>query len=197
MSTLQVALVVVVAAGAVLACYSGEVAAERSGVVAMRGQPLTLVGQPVKVGDVAPAFKAVANDLSTYEFKPEAGRVWILSAVPSLDTSVCSIETRRFNEEATKLGKDVSIVTISMDLPFAQKRWCGAEGVKNLQTVSDYRDRMFGEAYGVRIKENALLARAVFVVGKDGRIAYEQIVPELSKEPDYEAVLKAAREAGE
>ncbi|MGE5610878.1 MAG: thiol peroxidase [Bacillota bacterium] len=161
----------------------------------MRGQPVTLIGHEVKVGDAAPAFSAVANDLSTYQFAPGTGHVWILSAVPSLDTPVCSAETRRFNEEAGKLGDEVKIITISMDLPFAQKRWCGAEGVKNLQTVSDYRDRAFGEAYGVHMKENGLLARAVFVIGKDGRIAYVQIVPEITKEPNYDAVLAAVRQA--
>lgn len=167
---------------------------ERTGIVSLRGKGLTLVGHPVKAGDAAPAFTAVANDMSTFNFDPKSGKVYILSAVPSLDTSVCSMETKRFNEEASKL-EGVQIVTISMDLPFAQKRWCGAEGVKNLQTVSDYRDRSFGMEYGVLMKENKLLARAVFVVGKDGRITYEQIVAELAEQPDYDAVLAAAKAA--
>jgi len=160
----------------------------------MRGKGLTLLGPELKAGEAAPDFTAVANDLSTYEFHAKSNQVWIIASVPSLDTSVCSIETKKFNDEASKLP-DVKILTISMDLPFAQKRWCGAEGVKNLQTVSDYRDRAFGKAYGVLIRENMLLARAVFVVGKDGRIAYEQIVPELTQEPDYAAALAAARAA--
>ena len=146
------------------------------------------------MGDAAPAFAAVANDLATYNFAAKPGQVYIIAAVPSLDTSVCSMETKRFNDEAGKLS-NVTILTISMDLPFAQKRWCGAEGVKNLQTISDYRDRAFGKAYGVYIKENGLLARTVFVVGKDGKIAYMQIVPELATEPNYQAALDAAKKA--
>ena len=163
--------------------------------VTMHGQPLTLEGKALKVGDEAPAFTAVANDLSTYKFNPKSGQIWILAAVPSLDTSVCSTETRRFNQEATKLSDNVKIVTISMDLPFAQKRWCGAEGVKNVQTISDYRDREFGQDYGVKIKEIGLLARSVFVVDKSGKIVYMQIVPELTQEPDYASALAAARKA--
>lgn len=170
--------------------------AERPGVVTMRGKPVTLLGDPPEVGDRAPAFTAVANDMSPYQFNPTGdNKVYILSAVPSVDTPTCSKQTQRFNQEAAGLGPDVQIVTVSMDLPFAQKRWCGAEGVQNLQTVSDFRDRAFGRAYGVQIKESGLLARSVWVVGKDGTIKYAQIVPELSKEPDYAPVLAAAREA--
>lgn len=170
---------------------------ERTGLVAVRGKPLTLVGTPVAVGDAAPSFTAVANDMSPYTFDPAkaGGKVYVLSAVPSLDTPTCSTETKRFNEEADKLGDGVAVLTVSMDLPFAQKRWCGAEGIKHLQTVSDFKDRAFGERYGVKIKENGLLARAVFVVGKDGKIAYMQLVPELSKEPKYDDVLAAVKAA--
>jgi thiol peroxidase len=167
---------------------------ERKGVVTMRGNPVTLLGPALKAGDDAPSFTAVANDLKPFDFNPKSGKVTIISAVPSLDTPVCSTETRRFNQEAAGLG-DIQIVTISMDLPFAQKRWCGAEGIKAVTTVSDYRDRAFGQAYGVLMKETKLLARAVFVVGKDGRIAYEQIVPEIASEPDYAAVIAAAKAA--
>jgi thioredoxin-dependent peroxiredoxin len=167
---------------------------QRTGLVTMRGKPLTLVGSPVQVGMTAPAFTAVANDMSTYKFSP-GGRVWILSAVPSVDTQVCSRETHHFNDAAEKLGDGISILTISMDLPFAQKRWCGTEGVKNIQTLSDFRDRSFGANYGVSIKESGLLARAVFVVGKNGKIVYTQLVPDLSHEPDYDAVIGAARQA--
>lgn len=162
--------------------------------VTLRGKEVTLVGNQAKVGEPAPAFAAVANDLSTFEFKPGDGQVWIVASVPSLDTPVCHAETRRFNEEASKLP-GVKVLTISMDLPFAQKRWCGAEGIKNLQTVSDYRDRAFGKAYGVYIKENGLLARAVWVIGKDGKVVYTQLVPELTKEPEYDSALAAARKA--
>ena len=119
------------------------------------------------------------------------GKICIISAVPSLDTPVCSIETRRFNEEAAKLGNDVVILTVSMDLPFAQKRWCAAEGIDRVVTLSDYRDKEFGKAYGVLIKELVLLARTVFVVDKQGVIRYIQQVKEQSTEPDYNAVLAA------
>jgi thiol peroxidase len=171
-------------------------AVARTDLVMRQGKPLTVLGEQPEVGDAAPAFTAVANDMSTYSFEPGAGgRVYVLSAVPSLDTPTCSAETKRFNEEAATLGDRVSVLTVSMDLPFAQKRWCGAEGVTAVQTLSDSRDRAFGRAYGLRIRENGLLARAVFVVGKDGKIVYRQIVPEISKEPDYEPILAATRAA--
>ena len=168
---------------------------EDAKTVTMRGKPVTLVGRRPQVGDAAPAFTAVANDMSTFTFEPAAGKVWILSAVPSVDTPTCSTQTRRFNQEAGRIGGGVEVLTLSMDLPFAQKRWCGAEGVQNLRTLSDSRDRAFAERYGLRIKESGLLARSVFVVGKDGKIAYAQVVPELAQEPDYEPVLAAAKAA--
>ena len=167
---------------------------ERPGLITMKGKPLTLVGQEVKVGDPAPDFTAVANDLSEFRFSSLQGQVCVLCSVPSLDTPTCDIETRTFNEEAAKLGAAVKLLTISMDLPFAQKRWCGAAGVENLKTYSDHRDAAFGLAYGVLIKELRLLARAVFVVDQGGQVRYVQIVPELSREPDYEAVLQAVRQ---
>jgi len=166
---------------------------ERKGLVTMKGQKLTLSGSEVKVGQKAPDFEVVANDMSTVRFSSFLGKVCIISSVPSLDTSVCDIMTRRFNAEADKLGKDVIVLTISMDLPFAQKRWCGAAGVKNVQTLSDYRQASFANAFGVLIKELRLLARAVFVVDKNGVIRYIQIVNELTNEPDYQAVLDAVR----
>ncbi|HMB96166.1 MAG TPA: thiol peroxidase [Tepidisphaeraceae bacterium] len=166
-----------------------------AGAVTMHGNPVTLVGPTLQVGDAAPAFTAVANDFSSFEFQPASGKVWIIASVPSLDTNVCSNETHHFNQEASKLAADVRILTISMDLPFAQKRWCGAEGVMNLQTISDFRDRQFGQRYGVQIKENGLLARTVFVIDRQGKIAYVQIVPELTHEPDYAPVLDAAKKA--
>jgi thiol peroxidase len=161
--------------------------------VTMKGNPLTLVGNEVKVGQKAPDFEVVANDMSAVKLSSYHGKVCIITSVPSLDTSVCDIETRRFNEEAGKLGSNVVVLTISMDLPFAQKRWCGAAGVKNVQTLSDYRDASFGRAYGVLIKELRLLARAVFVLDRDGIIRYIQIVDELTNEPDYETALDAAK----
>lgn len=163
-------------------------------VVTMKGKPLTLAGKQVKVGDLAEDFEAVANDLSTVKFSSFRGKVCLISSVPSLDTSVCDIQTRKFNEQARALADDVVVLTISMDLPFAQKRWCGAAGVENVQTLSDHRKAQFGNAFGVLIKELRLLARAVFVVNKDGFIRYIQIVDELTNEPDYEAALKAAKE---
>jgi len=165
----------------------------REAVLTMKGSPLTLVGTKVEVGDSAPDFEVVANDLSPVKFSSFRGKVCIISSVPSLDTAVCDTMTRRFNEEASNLGDDVVVWTISMDLPFAQKRWCGAVGVKNVQTLSDHRDASFGNAFGVLIKELRLLARAVFVIDKDGIVRYTQIVNELTNEPDYEAALKAVK----
>ncbi len=166
---------------------------ERPGIITMRGKPLTLLGPEVKVGDPAPDFTVVANDLSDFRFSSLKGQVCVISSVPSLDTPVCDIETRRFNDEAAGLGAAVKLLTISMDLPFAQKRWCGAAGVENLKTYSDHREAAFGLAYGVLIKELRLLARAVFVVDKGGKVQHVQLVPELATEPDYEAVLQAVR----
>jgi thiol peroxidase len=159
----------------------------------MKGNPLTLVGKPVTVGEAAPDFTAVANDLSEVKLSKYRGKTVLIAAVPSLDTSVCSLETRRFNEEAAALGDDVVILTISMDLPFAQKRWCGAEGITRVVTLSDHRDASFGLSYGVLIKELRLLARSVFVVAPDGRIVYTELVKEVSKEPDYAAALAAVK----
>jgi len=165
---------------------------ERTGIVTMKGNPLTLVGNEVKVGDVAPEFEVLSNDLSPVRLSSFRGRVCIISSVPSLDTPVCDAETRRFNEEAQQLGSNTVILTISMDLPFAQKRWCGAAGITRVQTLSDHRDASFGTSYGVLIKELRLLARAVFVVDRNGVLQYVQLVKEITEEPDYEAVLTAA-----
>ena len=147
----------------------------------------------ISVGDPAPDFTAVANDLTEFRFSTLKGQVCVISFVPSLDTPVCDIETRRFNDEAAALGAGVKLLTISMDLPFAQKRWCGAAGVASLQTYSDHREASFGLAYGVLIKELRLLARAVFVVDQGGKLQHVQLVPELASEPDYEAVLQTVR----
>ncbi len=166
---------------------------ERAGLVTMKGNPITLLGNEVKVGEKAPDFVALDTNLSPVKFSSFRGKVCILSSVPSLDTPVCDLETRRFNEEAGKLGEDVVVLTVSMDLPFAQKRWCGAAGVTRVKTLSDHRDASFGMAYGVLIKELRLLARAVFVVDSDGIVRYVQLVKELTSEPDYDAVLKAVR----
>jgi len=168
--------------------------AERTGLITFKGSPLTLLGNEVKVGQKAPDAELVANDLSVAKLSSLcAGKVCIITSVPSLDTSVCDMETRRFNEEAGKLGRDVAILTVSMDLPFAQKRWCGAAGVQNVQTLSDYRQAAFGNAYGVLIKELRLLARAVFVLDKPGAIRYVELVREVASEPNYDAALAAAK----
>jgi thiol peroxidase len=135
----------------------------------------------------------LANDLSPVRLSSFAGKVCIVTSVPSLDTPVCDIETRRFNEEAGKLGNGLAVLTVSMDLPFAQKRWCGAAGVRNVQTLSDHRDAAFGTSYGVLIKGLRLLARAVFVLDKNGVIRYQELVKELTDEPDYTAALAAAK----
>ncbi|MFH2045347.1 MAG: thiol peroxidase [Pseudomonadota bacterium] len=164
---------------------------ERTGLVTMKKNPLTLVGQSLNVGDKAPDFEVTDNDMKAASLSSFSGKVCIISSVPSLDTPVCDMETRRFNTEAGKLGNDVVILTISMDLPFAQKRWCGAAGVDKVITLSDHMNASFGKAYGVLIKELRLLARAVFVVDKKGIIQYIQIVKEIADEPDYDAVIKA------
>ena len=166
---------------------------ERAGLITMRGNPLTLTGNEVKVGEMAPDFVVLDNNLSPVKFSSFRGKPCILSSVPSLDTPVCDMETRKFNEEAARLGSDVAILTISMDLPFAQKRWCAAAGVDKVQTFSDHRDASFGSAYGVLIKELRLLARAVFVVDRKGIIQNIQLVKEVTNEPDYAAVLNALK----
>jgi thiol peroxidase len=164
---------------------------ERTGIVTMKGNPLTLLGNEVKVGDAVPDFEVLSNDLSPVTLSSFRGKVCIVSSVPSLDTPVCDTETRRFNQEAGRLSSDVAVFTISMDLPFAQKRWCGAAGVTSVQTLSDHRDASFGTSYGVLIKELRLLARAVFVVDRNGIVQYVQLVKEITQEPDYDAVLTA------
>jgi thiol peroxidase len=161
----------------------------------MKGAPLTLAGNDLKVGQAAPDFETLANDMSAVRFSSFKGRTCVILSVPSLDTSVCQKETRTFNERATGMGGDVVVLAISMDLPFAQKRWCSAEGIKNVQTLSDHRKAEFGNAYGVLTNELRLLARAVFVMDKNGVIRYKEIVDELTHEPDYEAALMAVKEA--
>jgi thiol peroxidase len=166
--------------------------------VTFKGNPVALSGREVRVGDRAPEFAAVDNGLAPVRLDDARGKVLILSAVPSLDTPVCDTETRRFNEEASKLGAGVEVWTISMDLPFAQKRWCGAAGVSRVKTLSDFRDRSFGQSYGVLVKDGPLAgldARAVFVVGKDGMVRHVEYVKEITTEPNYAAALEAAKKA--
>ncbi len=166
---------------------------ERKGFITFHGNSLTLVGPSLKVGDAAPDFQALKNDLSPFSLTEVKGKIVVISVVPSLDTPVCDIQTRRFNQEAAIMGDNIAVLTISMDLPFAQARWCGAADAKNLTTLSDHREASFANAYGQLIKELRLLARAVFVISKDGKIAYMQQVPEITTEPDYEAALQAVK----
>jgi thiol peroxidase len=173
-------------------------AEERKGAVTLRGNPLTLSGPEVKVGQAAPDFTVVDNSLQPVRLSDAKGKVLILSTVPSVDTPVCDTETRRFNQEAAALGSDIEVWTISMDLPFAQKRWCGAAGVDRVKTLSDFRDRTFSQNYGVLIKDGPLAgvtARAVFVVGKDGKVKHVEYVKEIATEPQYDAILAAAKAA--
>jgi len=162
--------------------------------VTFKGNPLTLLGNMVKVGDTVPDVRLLANDLSDVKLSDYRGKICVLCSVPSLDTSVCDTETRKFNEHAASLGDDVAVLTISMDLPFAQKRWCGAANIENVRTLSDHRNAQFGNAFGVLVKELRLLARAVFIVDKTGAIRYTEIVDEMTNEPNYEAALKAVQE---
>ncbi|HYS42536.1 MAG TPA: thiol peroxidase [Geobacteraceae bacterium] len=162
--------------------------------ITFKGNPVTLVGPELKAGDAAPDFSVVDNALAPVNLASYGGKIRIISAVPSLDTPVCDTETRRFNREAAELPVDVAVLTVSLDLPFAQKRWCGAAGIDRVVTLSDYRDRSFGLAYGVLIDELKLLSRSIFVVDRGGIIRYIQHVPEVTQEPDYGAVLAAVRQ---
>jgi thiol peroxidase len=164
---------------------------DKKKTVKMRGKPLALAGWPVEVGERAPEFNLLDNDLAEKTFADYKGKILIISSVPSLDTPVCDLETRRFNQAAAGLGEDVTVLTVSMDLPFAQKRWCAAAGIDKVITLSDHRHGSFGWAYGVLIENLRLLARVVFVVDKEGIVRYIQIVDEVTEEPDYDDVLKA------
>ncbi len=163
---------------------------ERTDSATINGVPFTLIGEELKVGDLAPDVTLIDTDLNPVKISSFRGKVCVISVVTSLDTGVCDLQTKRFNKEAEKL-KDVVILTVSMDLPFAQKRWCGSEGVKNVITLSDHRDAEFGISYGVLIKELRLLKRSVFLIDKDGIIRYIQNIKENTMEPDYNEVLKA------
>ncbi len=165
---------------------------ERKGVVTFKGGSLTLIGPEIKVGDTAPNFKVLTNDLQEMTLDNYKGKTLILSVAPSLDTGVCAAQTHRFNKEAETLPPSVQVLTISADLPFAQGRFCGAENIK-IQTLSDHREMSFGDAYGTHIKELRLEARALFVVGKDGKIKHVEYVSEATNHPDYDKALAAAK----
>ncbi len=165
-----------------------------SNSVTFKGNTMALTGDLPQVGDAAPDFLLVANDLSKVTLADSAGKVVIISAVPSIDTGVCSIETARFNRELDKLPADVVGYTVSVDTPFAQKRWCAAEGVEKMKLISDFKGHNFAKAYGIYLDDLGLACRAIFIVGKDGKIAYLQIVPEVTHEPNYDEVIEKARE---
>jgi len=165
---------------------------ERKGVITFKGGALTLIGPEVKVGDTAPGFKVLNNSLGEVTLDQYKGKTLILSVAPSLDTPVCAEQTRRFNKEIANLPAGVEVLTITADLPFAQGRFCGGEGVK-ITTLSDHRDMSFGNAYGTHIKELRLEARSIFVIGKDGKVKYVEYVSEVTNHPDYDKALQAAK----
>lgn len=172
------------------------VSLERMGVFKFNGQEVTVVGADILVGDQAPEFTAQAVDWSIVDVnESKQGKVQIIGSLPSVSTSVCDRETRRFNEEAVALGEDVAIVMISMDLPWTLKNWCAAAGVERVVMLSDHRYGEFGEKYGVLLKEPRIFRRAVFVVGRNGKVVYAEYMPILGNEPDYPAVLAAVRRA--
>jgi thiol peroxidase len=170
-----------------------RMAIERPKATTMKGNPLTLIGPELKVGDKAPNFNARDMGLQPFTLDNTKGKIRLFSVVPSLDTPVCDAQTRRFNEEAAKLGDKVEIITVSLDLPFAQKRWCGAAGIEKIKVVSDYYDRSFSEAYGTLIKELHIDSRAIFAVDAKDTIKYVEYVPEVADHPNYEKALAAVK----
>jgi thiol peroxidase len=169
---------------------------ERGGIFTFDGDDQTIVGPDIEIGQMAPEFKAIAQNWAERNPMEEtAGKVRILAAVASLDTSVCDRETKRFNEEAVGLGEDVNVFVISTDLPFAQKRWCGANGIDRVDTLSDHLHADFGSKYGCLIKEKRILRRATFVIDREGKVTFAEYLPVLGEEPDYNAVLEATRAA--
>ena len=163
--------------------------------ITFKQNPMTLIGNEVKVGDTAPNFTVLANDLSPVTLQDSKGKTRLISVVPSLDTGTCDTQTRKFNESAAELGDDVVILTVSNDLPFAQKRWCAAAGIDSVQTLSDHRDLSFGKAYGVAIDELRLLTRSIFVVDSNDKVTYVEYVPEATEHPNYEKAIEAVKAA--
>lgn len=166
---------------------------ERAAVTSFNGIPVTLLGPELKVGAQAPDFQVVDTALRPVTLADFKGKTKIICSVPSLDTPICAAEIRRFNQEAAQLADDIVVLTVSLDLPFAQKNWCAAAGIERVTTLSDYQERSFGRAYGVLIKEFKLLCRSVFIVDDEDKITYIQHVPEITLEPDYAAVLAAVK----
>lgn len=166
---------------------------ERTGVVAFAGNPLTVIGSEVKVGDRAPEFTVIDKELKETKLSDFAGKIKIVSVTPSLDTPVCDMQARRFNQEAQSLGDNVIVLNISMDLPFAIARFCNSAGVDKVITLSDHRDASFGTAYGILVKELRLLARSIFVIDAANTVRYIEIVPDITQEPDYGKAIAAAQ----
>jgi len=162
--------------------------------VTFKGNPVSLAGDPPKVGDKAPDFQLVANDMSAKSLDDYKGKVKLISVVPSLDTPVCDTQTRQFNEKASSLGDNIAILTVSVDTPMAQKRWCGAAGVERVECLSDFKDHTFGKTYGLRMPDLGLHARAVLIADQDNKVQYAQLVPEIAQEPDYDAALNALKQ---
>ncbi|MFF2018194.1 thiol peroxidase [Paenibacillus sp. NPDC058177] len=167
---------------------------ERTGVATLKGSPITLIGPALKAGDQAPDFVLSKNLLEEVSLSDYAGKIKLISVVPSLDTGVCDAQTRRFNTEAAELGDDVVILTVSVDLPFAQARWCGAAGIDRVITLSDHKTASFGEAYGVLIKELRLDMRSIFVIDKNDKLTYVEYLSEMGEHPNYEAAIAAVKE---
>jgi len=167
---------------------------EENITVTFKNRPVTLIGPGLKAGDIAPDFNVTDNNLQPFKFSGLKGEIVIISSVPSIDTSVCELQTIRFNEEASKLN--AAVLTISMDLHFAQKRFCDSFTIKDTTLLSDYKDRDFSKKFGLYIKELGLIARAVFVIDKDGKISYREIVDDISHHPDYDRAIEEAKKAG-
>jgi thiol peroxidase len=162
---------------------------EREGLITFQGNPLTLVGSELKIGDKAPDFILLDGELKEFSLKDFTGRIKVISVTPSLDTPVCDMQARRFNQEASRLGENIAVINVSMDLPFAISRFCTAAGIERVKAFSDHRDASFGNSYGVLIKELRLLARAVFIIDKKDIVQYREIVPEITHLPDFDAAL--------
>ena len=167
---------------------------KRTGVVTFAGNPIALLGKEVKVGDKAPAFTLLDNGLGEKTLADYAGKVKVISVVPSLDTGVCDAQTRRFNQNVSKLGENVVVLTVSVDLPFAQKRWCGAAGIDQVETLSDHRDLSFGENYGFILEGLRLLSRGIVVIDKDDVVRYVEYVPEVTSAVNFDAAEAATKE---
>jgi len=178
-------------------CGSGGSYLERANLVTMKGNPLTIQGPDLQIGGDAPEFRVVDGGFAPVHLSDFEGKAVLISAVPSLDTGVCALQTKRFNEEIAKLPEDVVVISLSTDLPFAQKRFCDAEKVDRITVLSDSVYRDFAYKYGVMIKDMGLLTRSIFVIGKDSKLAYKEIVPEVTSHPDYDKALAAIRQAAE